>query len=174
MRVLRPVLLAGAFALSAVVGTPMAGTQATADVSGTAAHASGKAVRRSDRERLIGAWHLVHMESPGPDGRPMNIPQPTGMLLYTRDGHMSVQLMYPQSASAVSNEYVRNGYEASFGSYDVDESAHTLTHHVQGSITGDVLVGKDLPRRYQLTTNGRLVIRLTRADEHWSVTWEHY
>ena len=25
---------------------------------------------RSDRERLIGAWHLVHIDSPGPDGKP--------------------------------------------------------------------------------------------------------
>jgi Lipocalin-like domain len=55
---------------------------------------------------------------------------PKGMLIYTRDGHMSVQLMYPASAQSLSNEYVRNGYEASFGSYDVDESTHTVTHHV--------------------------------------------
>ena len=59
-----------------------------------------------------------------------------GMLLYTRDGHMSVQLMYPKSESNLTNEYVKNGYEASFGSYEVNEAAHTLTHHVQGSITG--------------------------------------
>jgi len=39
-----------------------------------------------------------------------------GTLIYTRDGHMSVQLMYPESAAALSNDYVLNGYEASFGS----------------------------------------------------------
>ncbi|MDR3726992.1 MAG: lipocalin-like domain-containing protein [Terracidiphilus sp.] len=128
----------------------------------------------SDRERLIGAWHLVHIESPGPDGKSIDIPQPQGMLIYTSDGHMSVQLMYPKSATAQSNEYVQDGYEASFGSYDVDEAAHTLTHHVQGSVTRDLLVGKDLPRAYQFTAQGRLMIRSTRPDEHWSVTWEHY
>ena len=103
-----------------------------------------------DREKLIGAWHLAHIDVPGPDGKPMAIPQPKGMLIYTRDGHMSVQLMYPKSANAQSNEYVQDGYEASFGSYDVDEATHTLTHHVQGSITRDLLVGKDLPRIYQI------------------------
>ena len=128
----------------------------------------------SDRERLIGAWHLTHIDSPGPDGKPTDIPQPLGMLIYTRDGHMSVQLMYPKSANALSNEYVQNGYEASFGSYDVDEVKHMLTHHVQGSITGDLLVGKDLPRSYQFTVDGKLIIRSARPDEHWSVTWEHY
>jgi len=128
---------------------------------------------RADRERLIGAWHLVHIESPGPDGKPSDVPQPKGMLIYTRDGHMSVQLMYPKAASTLSNEYVRNGYEASFGSYNVDEATHTVTHHVQGSNTGDLLVGKDLPRAYQFTADGLLIIRSTRPDEHWAVTWEH-
>jgi Lipocalin-like domain len=130
--------------------------------------------RVGDHERLIGAWHLVHIESPGPDGKPIDIPQPTGMLIYTRDGHMSVQLGYPKSANGLSNEYVLNGYEASFGSYDVDEATHTLTHHVQGSVTGDLLIGRDLPRAYTFTSDGRLIIRSARPDEHWSVTWEHY
>lgn len=127
-----------------------------------------------DREKLIGAWHLKHIEAPGPDGKPMDIPQPQGMLIYTRDGHMSVQLMYPKSADALSNEYVLKGYEASFGSYDIDEAKHTVTHHVQGSVTRDLLVGKDLPRVYQFTDDGHLIIKSARPDEHWRVTWEHY
>ena len=130
--------------------------------------------RVSDRERLIGAWHLEHVDSPESDGKPSDIPQPRGMLIYTRDGHMSVQLMYPKSANSQSNQYVLDGYEASFGSYDVDEARHSLTHHVQGSNTRDLLVGKDLPRVYQFTMDGKLVIRSARPDEHWSVTWEHY
>ena len=137
---------------------------------------SGKATvgaRDSAREKLIGAWHLVRIEAPGPDGTPTSIPQPKGMLIYTRDGHMSVQLMYPKSETALSNEYVQDGYEASFGSYDVDEATHTVTHHAQGSVTRDLLVGKDLPRVYQFT-DGHLIIKSARPDEHWSVTWKHY
>ncbi len=122
-------------------------------------------------ERLSGAWHLVQIE--GPDGK-ANQPQPEGMLIYTRDGHMSVQLMYPKSAGNVSNEYVRNGYEASFGSYTVDEARHTVTHHIQGSVTGDRLVGKDLPRIFQLTDDGHLIIHSADPREHWSVTWQHF
>lgn len=130
--------------------------------------------RVSDRERLIGAWHLEHIDSPEPDGKPSDIPQPQGMLIYTRDGHMSVQLMYPKSANNQSNQYVLDGYEASFGSYEVNEAKHILTHHVQGSNTRDLLVGKDLSRVYQFTAEGKLIIRSARPDEHWSVTWEHY
>lgn len=126
------------------------------------------------KEKLIGAWHLVHIDAPGSDGKPAPVPQPKGMLIYTRDGHMSVQLMYPESGNTLSNEYVLSGYEASFGSYDVDETVNTVTHHVQGSITRDLLVGKDLPRKYEFTADGQLVIRSARPDEHWSVTWQHY
>ena len=126
----------------------------------------------SDKERLIGAWRLTAMA--GPDGTPLTTGVPTGMLIYTRDGHMSVQLMYPKSASVLSNEYVLNGYEASFGSFVIDETTHTVTHHVQGSNTGDVLIGKGLPRIYQFRMDGHMVIRSARPDEHWSVTWEHY
>jgi hypothetical protein len=133
---------------------------------------SAQSQTKSAKEQLVGAWHLERIDAPGPDGKPMRGTQPKGMLIYTRDGHMSVQLMYPETV--LSNEYVLKGYEASFGSYDVNETAHTVTHHVQGSITRDLLVGKDLPRKFEFTPDGRLVIRSTRPDEHWFVTWAHY
>jgi hypothetical protein len=128
----------------------------------------------SGRNALIGAWHLVRIDAPGPDGKMTPAPLPQGMLIYTRDRHMSVQLMYPKSANSPDNEYVLGGYEASFGSYSVNEAKHLVTHHVQGSVTRDLLVGKDLPRVYQLTDDGHLIIRSADSREHWSVTWEHY
>ena len=42
------------------------------------------------------------------------------------------------------NDYVKDGYEASPGNYDVDEQAHTVTHHLEGSITPG-LSGNTLP-----------------------------
>jgi hypothetical protein len=126
----------------------------------------------ADKDKLVGAWHLISLKAPGEDGKLTEVPDLTGILIYTRDGHMSVQLRYPKAASGLNNDYVKNGYEASFGSYDVDDAAHTVTHHVQGSIT-DVLIGKDLPRAFQLSGK-QLIIQSTRPDEHWSVTWEHY
>ncbi len=127
--------------------------------------------RVSDQERLIGAWHLVSMGESGAHGKTGPDADIQGMLIYTRDGHMSVQLMYPPSQVSLSNDYVLNGYEASFGSYEVNEETHTVTHHVQGSITRG-LVGKSLPRVYKLS-KGRLILRPARPDEHWLVIWEH-
>lgn len=129
--------------------------------------------RVSDRERLAGAWQLVSIAFPGADGK-ISVSHPAGMLTYTRDGHVSVQLMYPAPESAISNEYVLNGYEASFGSYEVDEAKHILTHHIQGANTRDLLVGRSLARVYEFDARGNLIIRSARGDEHWSVTWKHY
>lgn len=125
-------------------------------------------------DKLIGAWHLVRIDTPGSDAKTRAGQQPEGMLIYTRDGYVSVQLMYPKAQDDLNNEYVFNGYESSFGTYDIDEATHTLTHHVTGANTGNLLVGKDLPRIYQFTKDGHLVIRSARSDEHWSVEWEHY
>jgi len=130
--------------------------------------------RAADRERLIGAWQLVSLTAPGSDGRTMSVSHPLGMLTYTRDGHVSVQLMYPASETAISNDYVLNGYEASFGSYDVNEAKHIITHHIQGANTRDLLIGKSLPRVYEFDRLGNLIIKSARSDEHWSVTWKHY
>ena len=66
--------------------------------SASQAQSAQKSNVGSDKERLIGAWRLVRIDAPGSDG---NAPQPNGMLIYTRDGHASVQLMYPKSASAL-------------------------------------------------------------------------
>ena len=166
--------------MSSAVGMPsrailrfMVITAMAVAVLAWAQSAKGIGAGGNAKGKLIGAWHLVHIDASGPDGKSVPIPQPKGMLIYTRDGHVSVQLMYPESANALSNEYVLNGYEASFGSYEVDETAHTVTHHVEGSNTRDLLVGKDLPRKFEFTADGHLIIRSARSDEHWSVTWEH-
>ena len=129
-------------------------------------------VTGSDKEKLIGAWRLVSMEEPGANGKLRHVADRKGMLIYTTDGHMSVQLMFPESEAAVSNDYVLNGYEASFGSYDLNEEARTITHHVQGSITRGI-VGRNLPRVYQFS-GGQLILKSARPDEHWSVIWERY
>jgi hypothetical protein len=94
------------------------------------AHAqSNKNINRSDdsggaKEKLIGAWHLVHIDAPGPDGKSVPVPQPKGALIYTRDGHMSVQLMYPASANSLSNEYVLNERRGWIAKNDSEKCVH--------------------------------------------------
>ena len=126
----------------------------------------------ADRDRFVGAWRLAWMEEPGPDGKLTRITDRKGTLMYTRDGRTSVQIQFPESQSSVSNDYILNGYEASFGAYEVNEEARTITRHVEGSITRG-LVGKSLTRAYRFS-DGRLTMRSVRPEERWSTTWERY
>ena len=116
---------------------------------------------------LVGAWRLVSLDEPGADGQ-MHRTDCSGLLVFTRDGHMSVQVMYRKAEAG--SPYAQGGYEASFGKYEVDELAHTFTLHVEGALVRS-LVGKVLVRAYDLSS-GRLVVKSADPNEHWRVTWE--
>lgn len=94
------------------------------------------------------------------------------MLIYTKDGHAAVQLMYPQTS--LSNEFVHDGYEATFGTFDLDERKHRLVYHIQGSATRERLVGTSETLHYDFPDSRHMIIRPTQSDQHWSVTWERY
>jgi len=121
------------------------------------AHAAGNAP-------LIGAWHLVAVEQPAPDGSMQKIECP-GLLTFTTDGHMALQLMQPEGTA---NAYSHGGYEATFGTFRMGGKGQ-FTYHVTGSLVRD-LVGKDLPRRFRITGK-TLEIRSAHTDEHWRVIW---
>ena len=126
----------------------------------------------SRKASYIGTYHLVRIDAPSPDGKPINAQQPTGLLIYTRDGHGAVQLMYPQMT--LSNEFVHDGYEATFGTIEVDEASHRILYHVQASATRDKLVGQTERLSYELPDPQHMIIRPTDPSQHWSVTWERY
>jgi hypothetical protein len=127
---------------------------------------------QADRERFVGAWRLAWMEEPGPGGTMVRITDRKGTLMYTSDGRMSVQIQFPEAQSSISNDYISNGYEASFGTFDVNEEAKTVTRHVDGSITRG-LIGQSLTRAYQFSDGG-LTMRSVRPEERWSTMWVRY
>lgn len=124
------------------------------------------------RDRFLGAWRLAWLEEPDTSGKVQRV-DCTGLLVYTLDGHMSVQVMYrsaePRNSSA-SVHYVQGGYEASFGRYEIDD-ARTFTFHVEGALVRS-LVGKDLKRVYEFSGK-QLVVKSPNPNEHWRVAWEH-
>ena len=126
------------------------------------------------RDRFAGAWRLASLEQPDAEGKVHRL-DCSGLLVFTRDGHMSVQVMErnPQlQATAGPEQYSQGGYEASFGTFQVDARAHTFTFHVEGALVR-TLIGKDLPRVYELSDK-QLIVKSTRPDEHWRVVWERY
>ena len=121
----------------------------------------------------MGAWKLAWLEEPGADGI-VHRADCTGLLVYTRDGHMSVQVMYrnpPLGNKPAPSQYAQGGYEASFGRYQIDD-ARTFTFHVEGALVR-TLIGKDLKRAYELSGN-QLIVKSPDPNEHWRVAWERY
>jgi hypothetical protein len=79
--------------------------------------------------------------------------------------------MEPRNAAG-SEQYSQGGYEASFGTYVIEESTHTFTFHVEGALVR-TLIGKDLLRAFELSGQ-QLIVKSTRPEEHWKVVWERY
>jgi len=124
--------------------------------------------------RFVGAWRLAWLEEESADGK-IHKADCTGLLVSTRDGHMSVQVMYrsPQAGTnAAPVQYAQGGYEASFGTYEIDGRAHKFTYHVEGALVR-TLIGKDLTRVYDFSDK-QLIVKSSSSDEHWRVAWEHY
>jgi hypothetical protein len=132
-----------------------------------------RGVDDSVRNRFVGAWRRCWLEQQGADGKVHRI-DCSGLLVYTQDGHMSVQVMErkPQAQARGARQYSQGDYEAFYGTYELNESTHTFTFHVDGALVR-ALIGKDLPRAYEFSGK-QLIVKSTRADEHWSVAWEHY
>ena len=131
-------------------------------------------VNEGIRDRFIGAWRLAWLEEEGADGT-VHRADCVGMLVFTREGRISVQVMYrnPEAGTPAGPvQYAQGGYEASFGRYEVDASAHTFTYHVEGALVRS-LVGKDLTRRFELSGE-QLIVMSSSPGEQWRVAWEHY
>lgn len=118
----------------------------------------------ADAKRLVGTWRLVEITADGkPD--PNRGLHPTGLIHYDGTGHMAVQIMpearrpvfaglVPTPAEAQS---ALRGYTAYFGTYSVDERAHTVTHRREGNINPGGL--GDFVRRYAFLPGDRVALR---------------
>lgn len=126
----------------------------------------------SARARLIGAWRYVGTTL---DGRRCERgADPRGMIYYGPDGEMAVQVApgaaAPRAGAAITADealIALKDYIAYFGTYTVDETAGTVTHHRLGSVQpGD---RGDLVRHYEFSGD-RLVLRA--AGANLKITWQ--
>ena len=117
-----------------------------------------------EAKRFIGTWRLVSDSS-------------TGLMYYDGLGNMAAQVMpgraRPKYAGAQPTpdeaKDAITGYLAYFGTYTVDERAHTITHHRRGNINPGQ-VGDDAVRRYEFAPGDRVI--LTPVDTGNRITWE--
>ena len=84
---------------------------------------------------------------------------------------MVSEINKPPGGNASSEEIREavNGFIAYFGTFDVDESSHTVIHHVQACLVPS-WVGTDLKRAYRFSANS-LVLTATTTSV-LEVIWE--
>jgi hypothetical protein len=126
---------------------------------------SGQTAPASEEtKRFIGTWRLVSQDS-------------VGVMIYDALGNMAVQVMPGRARPKYSGtqptpdeaKAAITGYLAYFGTYTVDERAHTITHHRKGSLNPGQ-AGEDAVRRYEFGSGDRLV--LVPVDTGNQITWE--
>jgi hypothetical protein len=118
--------------------------------------------RGSAREQMFGSWELQSRTVTRANGEAIADSvlgaQPIGRLFYDASGHMALQMMRqgrpqaitePPNPEDAKNARVVLGYDAYFGTFTVDETAGTVTHHVQSSLFPEDL-GKDFTRSFRV------------------------
>ena len=169
----RRVVLALLFAISAVV-------------SGSSQQRNAHAALQGGGGQLVGTWKLISRVVRLEDGSAVQDPglgkTPTGYLMYDSSGHMAAQLMRLDrpvaidcgtSGSAPSdNSQSVNGYDAYFGTYAIDETSHTVTHHLEGALAA-ADVGKNLVREFQVSHNKlTIIVRTSSPKQIRTLIWE--
>ena len=112
-------------------------------------------------DQLVGQWGLRIYESRYTDGS-VRLPMgehPHGVLLYTEHGKVSVHMTRHDRQPFASDDWlsgsdleVRDAYQSYigyFGRYALDQSAGTVTHHIEGCSFQN-WVGQDLVRYFKL------------------------
>jgi len=110
---------------------------------------------------LVGMWTLESCVRTFADGRKQHPfgEKPIGRIEYGKEGRMFALLMRPGRRSTLapgleldgaSEQEIREavtGFVAYFGSYELDDASHTVTHHVQASLEPS-WVGTSMKRHF--------------------------
>ncbi len=143
------------------------------------------------RKRFVGVWKLVSGESKDEVTGEVRYPwgkNPVGRLVYDDSGRVFAQLMNPGrksvggvanrgAASAIANasaEEMREmltGFNSYFGTFDVDESAGTLVHHLESALIPS-WVGSDQRRKYEFSGKNQLIMLNTAGGAAYRLVWQ--
>jgi hypothetical protein len=153
------------------------------------AAASNELVPSDIAGRLVGAWEAVEDQGLGPDGEVVaRDTTVVGLLVYTPEGRMAVQLMYQgrPEVSTANDEVSITGlgrigwdaedaraaidtYDAYFGSYEIDRDRNLVTHVVVGELRPPG-VGARYGRRFEFHGD-ELWLTPENPAEGWRVVW---
>ena len=130
----------------------------------------------AERKKFIGVWKLTSGVAKHEVTGAVRYPwgkNPVGRLSYDEAGRVFAQLMNPGrrsvggaadrgsasaigSASAEDLREMLTGFNAYFGTFDIDESSKTVIHHLQSALIPS-WVGTDQRRKYEFSESGQLI-----------------
>ena len=153
----------------------------------TTARTSSENNGSSAKDQLVGTWRLISRVVTSENGTPVQDvglgKVPKGYLIYDPTGHMAVEIMKADRATAVDcgtspapsdNSQTINGYDAYFGTYTIDERNGTVTHKLEGALAVSD-VGKNLVRHFKVSGDRlTIVVRTNTTPERQirTLTWE--
>jgi hypothetical protein len=126
------------------------------------------------KQQLIGSYRLVSFVQFDEKGVERTTNYTVGQISYDAAGRMSAQLMasdrarIPQGGQATATDAQRlaalQGYIAYFGRYEIDAARGVVTHHVEGSLTQNML-GQAMPRWYEFSPDGQTLYLMTKNGD---------
>ena len=120
---------------------------------------------------LVGTWRLLSYVRTDSGGavQPYWDDRPSGLIIYTADGHVAAQL-YDSRRPRVGYSWERATPDAArtafvglvtyFGTYRLDPAAGTVTHLVEGAMAPD-WIGSKLVRAYRFLGPNQVELRVT-------------
>ena len=143
------------------------------------------------RSKFIGVWNLMTYEAKDKttgEVRHSYGEHPVGRLTYDAAGRMSALLMKPDrkrgsgqppsstlaavtGASCEDLHAMLDGFAAYYGTFDIDEAAHEVVHHVQAALIPG-WVGTDLRRGYEFSGSDRLILSVKSSRGTTRLTWQ--
>jgi hypothetical protein len=142
-------------------------------------------------KKFIGVWKLVSGESKDEVTHKIEYPwgrNPVGRLAYDDAGRVFAQLMNPgrqlvgglanrgaaaaiATASADDMREMLTGFNSYFGTFDVDEPAHTVVHHLQSALIPS-WVGTEQRRQYEFSGSNQLIMLNTASQAAYRLVWQ--
>ena len=132
-------------------------------------------------DRLPGTWRLVSRVDVTAAGTRHPDPalgsDPVALLIYDRSGHFAAQFMKRErdgaqqdgNAAAGNNTQARDGYDAYFGTYSVDDSTGVVTLRLDAALSR-AHVGAVISREMAVTGDTLTISLATNAVDGRSVT----
>ena len=150
---------------------------------------------KNDNEPFLGSWRFVEEQELDSTGAVINRdPNVDGLLIYSPEGKMNVQLIWKGTRNKIITDTIMNNdgvsshlglgfntwstevartlidtYDAYFGDYSVDWKDQIVTHTMTGNLRPEKS-GTIYKRRFQLK-NDTLFLRDAKPNMYWQVVW---